>query len=151
MFDSAIQTVSGGTPSKNLTDILVAKQKRLQPGGMVWLLRECGRSELDQEVSKCQNANIHRYAQGMAKEIRTDEIDAMRLKHDLRMARCYFNGQVKGMINVMLVAGTWNLRKWMGFLFAQIRCRQESPQWKKQPDRRAIVVDWLTSIRWIGA
>lgn len=43
------------------------------------------------------------------------------LKHDFRMARCYLKGYVGDSMNVLLAAAAWNLRKWMRFLFAQIR------------------------------
>ena len=46
------------------------------------------------------------------------------LKHDFRMARCYLKGYLGDSMNVKLAAAAWNLRKWMRFLFAQVRSQR---------------------------
>ena len=57
------------------------------------------------------------------------------LKHDFRMARCYLKGHVGDSMNVKLAAAAWNLRKWMRFLFAQIR----TPEWPAWVDYEILI------------
>ena len=57
------------------------------------------------------------------------------LKHDFRMARSYLKGHVGDSMNVKLAAAAWNLRKWMRFLFAQIR----TPEWPAWVDYEILI------------
>ena len=51
------------------------------------------------------------------------------------MARCYLKGHVGDSMNVKLAAAAWNLRKWMRFLFAQIR----TPEWPAWVDYEILI------------